>query len=205
MASRVRFFLPLRLHNAFLLALLTCSFIVLPASAKDAGVDIPALKEFVATVSNGDAKALRGVYVQNLMAFTVTQQPANAPGFVSLKNDQVTQFTMASQAGNVGLLAHNYLAGNSFSKLKSGDVVILIYGDGHTESFSISNILRYQAIDPMNAKSDFRDLTSQATLTASQLFDKVYRGGRHVTFQTCIEADGNVSWGRLFVIAEPLK
>jgi len=35
------------------------------------------------------------------------------------------------------------------------------------------------------------------------LFRLVYRGERHITFQTCIEAYGNGSWGRLFVIAKP--
>jgi len=40
-------------------------------------------------------------------------------------------------------------------------------------------------------------------LTAEQLFNRVYRGDRHVTFQTCIDANGDISWGRLFVIAIP--
>jgi hypothetical protein len=40
-------------------------------------------------------------------------------------------------------------------------------------------------------------------LTTEQMFNKAYRGDRHVTFQTCIEANGEPSWGRLFVIATP--
>jgi len=36
------------------------------------------------------------------------------------------------------------------------------------------------------------------------MFDLAYKGDRHLTFQTCIERDGSRSWGRLFVIAEPL-
>jgi hypothetical protein len=35
------------------------------------------------------------------------------------------------------------------------------------------------------------------------MFKRVYFSNRHVTFQTCIEAEGNLSWGRLFVIAVP--
>jgi len=35
------------------------------------------------------------------------------------------------------------------------------------------------------------------------MFDRAYEGGRHVTFQTCIAAEGNSSWGRLFIIAAP--
>jgi hypothetical protein len=35
------------------------------------------------------------------------------------------------------------------------------------------------------------------------MFKRVYFGDRHVTFQTCIEKDGALSWGRLFIIAVP--
>ena len=60
-----------------------------------------------------------------------------------------------------------------------------------------------EALDPTNPYSTFRDLASAERLTAEQLFKKVYRGDRHVTFQTCMEANGDLSWGRLFVIATP--
>jgi hypothetical protein len=203
MASRIRFSQVSRLLSALILALVLCSAFVLPVSAKNTAGAFPSLNSFVESVSNGDANTLRGVYVQDLMAFPIIQQPVDAPGFVSQNNGQLTQFNMAAQAGNVGLLAHNYLAGNSFSGLKSGDVVILVFGDGRTESFSVTGVFQYQALDPNNMHSDFKDLQTQATMSAGQLFDKVYRGERHVTFQTCIEGDGNLSWGRLFVIAEP--
>jgi hypothetical protein len=44
---------------------------------------------------------------------------------------------------------------------------------------------------------------TEETLTAEQMFKRVYLGDRHVTFQTCIKAYGNQSWGRMFVIAVP--
>ncbi len=138
------------------------------------------------------------------MAFSVIQQPAGSPGFVSQEANQLTEFGMAAEAGNVGLLAHNYLAGTSFSGLTNGDVVILVYGDGHTENYLVTNVLQYQALDPYNPYSDFKDLQRQTTLSAAEVFGQVYRGERHVTFQTCIQSDGNSSWGRLFVIAEPV-
>ena len=37
------------------------------------------------------------------------------------------------------------------------------------------------------------------------MFKLAYLGDRLVTFQTCIEAYGNSSWGRLFVVAEPIS
>jgi hypothetical protein len=71
------------------------------------------------------------------------------------------------------------------------------------EYFVIKQTLKYQALQPTSPYSSFRDLTNDENLTAEQLFNKVYRGDRHITFQTCIEANGNLSWGRLFVIAAP--
>jgi hypothetical protein len=111
---------------------------------------------------------------------------------------------MPSQYGNIGLLAHNNLSGKSFSSLAAGQQVRLVYGDGKTETFIITEVMRYQALQPNSPYSSFRNLdTSEETLTAEQMFKKVYLGDRHITFQTCIEAYGNSSWGRLFVIAVP--
>jgi hypothetical protein len=103
----------------------------------------------------------------------------------------------------VGLLAHNNLSGRFFFQLAVGQEVRLVYGDGKVEYFVISKILKYQALQPTSPYSTFRDLTNDEKLTAEQLFNKVYRGDRHVTFQTCMEANGNLSWGRIFVVAEP--
>lgn len=68
----------------------------------------------------------------------------------------------------------------------------------------ITQMLRYQAFQPDSPYSDFRDLSSDEILTAEQMFRKVYTGERHVTFQTCIAANGISAWGRIFVIAEPV-
>jgi hypothetical protein len=117
---------------------------------------------------------------------------------------EITQFGMASQYGNVGLLAHNHLSGNHSPVSQSGQQVRLVYGDGKIETFVITEILRYQALQPTSPYSSFRNLDkTDETLTAEQMFKRAYLGDRHVTFQTCIEAYGNASWGRLFVIAVP--
>ena len=110
---------------------------------------------------------------------------------------------MAEEVGNIGLLAHNYLAGSLYAGLSRGDEVRIVYGDGRVEYFVVKQILQYQALQPSSVHSDFRDLDNNITTSAQDVFRKVYRGDRHVTFQTCIEAEGNINWGRLFVIAEP--
>lgn len=167
-------------------------------------VSLPALTDFSQSVRNGNAKALRGVYVDNVLALPIVQQPSDSPAFVSTNDSEVTQFSMPARYGNVGLLAHNYLSGKLFSSLAIGQQVHLIYGDGRIETFVITEVLRYQALQPTSPYSSFRNLDQdEGTLSANQMFTRAYLGDRHVTFQTCIEAYGNSSWGRLFVIAEP--
>jgi len=175
------------------------------AEEKNPSTLVPDFASFVQSVMDGQADMLRGVYVSGVLAMPVVQQPVGQPGFVSTTDDQLTQFGMAAEVGNVGLLAHNYLAGTSFSMLMPGQQVSLIYGDGHVEFFVVKHILKYQALDPYSPYSDFRNLENSITISAAEMFKQVYRGDRHVTFQTCIEANGNSSWGRLFVIAEPKK
>lgn len=164
---------------------------------------LPDYKNFVEIVRNGEKGVLRGVYVPGVLALPIVQQPVGNPGFVSQKNDEITQFNMAAEAGIVGLLAHNYLSGAIFANLSAGQEVRLVYGDGSVEYFVIDQILEYQALQPYSPTSEFRDLETNVTISAEQLFGKVYRGERHITFQTCIDANGNSSWGRLFVIAHP--
>lgn len=159
--------------------------------------------EFYRWVQNGDASVLRGVYVTDTLALPVVQQPHENAGYVSTQADVTTQFRMASLYGTVGLLAHNYLAGKYFPDLRVGQEVRLIYGDGHIDYFEVSAILKYQALQPSNPYSSFRNLDNDETLTAEELFKQVYSGAQHVTFQTCIQANGDSSWGRLFVIAIP--
>jgi hypothetical protein len=103
----------------------------------------------------------------------------------------------------VGLLAHNTLSGKFFFQLEVGQEVRLVYGDGRVEYFIIQRILQYQALQPNSPYSNFRDLSSDEILTAEQVFRKAYTGDRHVTFQTCIAANGISTWGRIFVIATP--
>lgn len=195
--------------NLFLLLVLVSLLFIKPIPALARASSEPALPtfaNFAQIIQNGEKEVLRGVYVPNILALPVVQQPAGSPGYVSGRNGEATQFSMAAQTGNVGLLAHNTLSGRFFSRLAVGQEVRLIYGDGKVEYFVVTEILQYQALQPTSLWSEFRDLSSPdgKTLTAGQLFERVYSGMRHVTFQTCIEAEGNVSWGRLFILAKPL-
>jgi hypothetical protein len=158
---------------------------------------------FVSSVHNGQAGVLRGVYVPWAFALPVVQQPANNSGYVAPLAEVVTDFRDVKNVGNIGLLAHNFLAGKYFFLLQNGQEVRTVNGDGSVEYFHVTKILSYQALNPQSVSSDFIDLETGERLSAGALFQKVYQGARHLTFQTCIERNGNASWGRLFVIAEP--
>jgi hypothetical protein len=206
MASRFQF---TQLKNGIFASLLVCILICVfafpsQAYAKDVPNTLPALNTFIETVKDGNAAAVRGVYVSNVMALTVVQQPVGYPGYVSTEESVATQFSIAAEVGNVGLLAHNTHAGGLFSNIKQGDLIVLVYGDGHVESFMAESIQRYQALDPLNPYSLFKDMETQTSFTAEELFNNVYRGDYHLTLQTCIENSGNSSWGRLFIVAKPV-
>lgn len=189
-----------------LLALALAVFFMTPGFAFSTGPakePPPSVQDFSQPLRNGEASVLRGVYVSNILALPVVQQPADNPYYVSSHDGEVTQFSTASQYGNIGLLAHNNLSGRSFSKLSIGQEVGLVYGDGKIEKFVITQVLHFQALQPQSQQSKFVNLDDSETLSANQMFDRVYTGSRHLTFQTCISANGNVSWGRLFIVAVP--
>jgi hypothetical protein len=188
------------------LAFVLSTFLIAPGFTPTAGyskIVKSDFRNFYNPIQNGEADVIRGVYVSNTLALPVVQQPDNNPYYVSGHDGEVTQFATASQYGNIGLLAHNNLSGKSFSKLSVGQEVELVYGDGRIEKFVITEVLRFQALQPQSQQSSFLNLDHAETLSANQMFNRVYSGSRHLTFQTCIKANGNMSWGRLFVVATP--
>ncbi len=163
------------------------------------------LEEFKHGVSGGNAGDIRGVYVEDVLALRVVKQPVGKPEFVSSAEGIATQFEMAAGEGVTGLLAHNYVSGRHFFNLTEGQVVNVSYGDGAVKAYQVNRILRFQALEPKNPRSDFINLDTGERLTASGLFKQVYTGSHRVTFQTCIQQGAEDAWGRLFVIAEPVE
>ena len=160
--------------------------------------------EFIQSVTNHEAGVVTGVYVPDLLALPVLQQPTGQIGYVAVQDNIVTQFSLANQYHNVGLLAHNHLAGRMFSQLYTDEDVVLVYGDGTLEHYRIKDIQRYQALEPQSINSEFVDLNNgqNTRLSANDLFNRVYTTPDVVVFQTCIANNGDASWGRLFITAE---
>ena len=166
--------------------------------------DLPSLQAFANEIKTGKAEELVGLYIPEILAAQVTSQPRGDAGFVNPWPNFVTVFSDASKFGSTGLLAHNYLAGQGFSQLKKHQTLNLIHGNGTTSLFVVTEILRYRAQEPNSVTSTFKNLENGESLTASELFLKVYDRPGMVILQTCISAEGNASWGRLFIIAEPI-
>lgn len=183
--------------------------IFLPAISNASGTMVPQAslplteENFALQVNNGDASTIRGVFVADVLALQVVQQPPGSSGYVSSQPGVATQFALAEVYGVTGLLAHNTAAGKDFFNLKTGQEVAVIFGDGARSHYRVVEIHEYQALQPSSAASDFVDLQTGEVLTAGKLFSRMYMGSDHVTFQTCISRDGISSWGRLFVTAQP--
>lgn len=179
----------------------------LPPGGVPLTADLPDLASFAASLKNGQANQVVGVYVAQLFAFPVVQQPAGDDQFVSTADKTVTQYSLPAQYGVVGLLAHNTLSGLDFFGLKNGQEVVLVYGDGRQARYKITGSQRYQALSPTDNHSNFVDLNGPGSQVMSyqQLFDRVYTKSNQLVFQTCFEANGDLSWGRVFYTADPVS
>ncbi len=193
--------------NVSFLALDISLFLYLgfPSSSGTIGSKQPShVSSLQVTEIDNEAGIVSSVSFEDSLVLPIVQQPQGETNYVSSNAGEVTQFSSASQYGNVGLLAHNFLSGKSFSHLIVGQEIHLQYEDGNIENFVVTEILSYQALDPRNPFSSFQNLNNKKeVLSAQEMFERVYEGNHHITFQTCIARNGVSSWGRLFVVAVP--
>jgi hypothetical protein len=160
----------------------------------------------VTRFKRADPATVTGVFVCRVLALDVAQQPIDNPVFVSEKSGTATQFRLAANYGTIGLLAHNTRSGAKFFDLAAGQEVDIVYGDGTIRPYVISEIRHFRALNPDDPYTNFVDLDRDGIyLSSTQVFGEFYEKGDRVVFQTCIDAYGNASWGRLFVIATPVS
>jgi hypothetical protein len=145
------------------------------------------------------------LYLDESTNFKIGQQPPGNINFVTSFPNYVTEYSEASKHGSIGLLAHNYLAGQHFFQIAPGQEIKLGYSDKKTELFLVTEIKKYQALYPNSPSSDFIDLATGERLSAFQLFENIYaEQTSQLVLQTCISANQNLTWGRLFIIAKPV-
>lgn len=167
--------------------------------------DLPSLEAFIPQVIDGQADSVRGLYIPGLIALRIVQQPDGQFDFISYEADTATQFQSPSLFGVIGLLAHNFLSGQSFFQIVPGQLLTIIYGDGQAEDFKVAEIHDYQRLTELDLHSDFQDLANNQTLSADQVFQLYYQGQRHLTLQTCLEKEGNWNWGIRMITAFPVS
>lgn len=165
-------------------------------------VTFPTLTQFISNVANGNSQ-ITGVYVENLMATPVVQQPPGNFEFISNDPNTITQF-MLTTPEVIGLLAHNYLAGKLFFNINIGDSIFIIDGYGGVAEYRVIEIDSYQ-VTKIDGVVKYVDIHEYQELDTAQLFAKYYMGEKHLTLQTCITKDGDPVWGRLFITAIPVK
>jgi hypothetical protein len=164
------------------------------------------LAKFVSEVATGEKDQLTGVFAAFTFAFPIVSQPEQKPAWISGKDGVVTSFSLAGEAGSTGLLAHYERAGKAFYNLKLEQLIQLIYGDGEIKTYRVSEIRFYRALSPSDPLSNFATLDPPGQeLTQEELFDKIYKVSGRLVLQTCLEGKGINTWGRMFVIAEPVE
>lgn len=161
------------------------------------------LRAFVEEVYTGQPNVLTGIFVDGDFEMDIVQQPVSQPGYISSQENAVTDFRMARDYGTIGLLAHNFLAGEAFFQLDVGQTIYLVYGNSEVESFTIVDVKQFQALLPNSPYSNFVDLENSEQVSASDLFYQIYGQEDALILQTCIENNGISTWGRLFIIAVP--
>lgn len=161
---------------------------------------------FISQVMNGNSEQVTGIWLPNLTGLMVEEQPAGKSGFVSDQPDKVTHFQLAADFGSIGLLAHSYLAGAFFNDLELDQTIIIIYGDGSTDKYKITEIRQYQALDPDNALTNFAAIDNGGKkISQEDLFYEIYNHPGRLILQTCILFNNDNQWGRKFIIATKVE
>jgi hypothetical protein len=161
---------------------------------------------FIDQVTNGISEQVTGLWLPNLTGLVVVEQPTGQTGFVSDQPDRVTHFQLAADYGSIGFLAHSYLAGAYFNKLDLNQIITIIYGDGSTDKYKITEIRQYQALDPDNALTDFSSIEGGGKkISQEDLFYAIYNHPGRLILQTCILFNDDNLWGRKFIIATKVE
>lgn len=166
---------------------------------------LPDFAHFASQVVDGQPGAIRGLYVEGLLALRVVDQPPSNIAYVSNHNGTATHFRRAADYGVTGLLAHNHLSGRLFYNLVPGHEVRVVYGDGNFRSYQVMEIHQLQRLNRTDIYSNFVDLSNSETITSSQVFQRYYKGDHHLTLQTCLEGEGYLDWGIYVIIATPIE
>ncbi len=103
--------------------------------------------------------------------------------------------TIAKFVDNV-YIAHNHLAGQYFD-----NNVEITYANGSISEYQESETIILQAIDPYDISKGYTD--GERIYTSDDIHYQIFSKG--IVFATCYNKDGQVGWGRKFIIMKPVK
>ena len=89
-------------------------------------------------------------------------------------------------------IAHNGLAGKYFR-----DNAIIRYSNGETKEYEAVETIILQAIDPYDPATKYTD--GVYVYTSDDIHSRIFTKG-DVTFATCYDFNGQVGWGRKFIV-----
>jgi len=179
----------------------------LPVNERDSVDEVMnvGLENFKAGILNGNADQIIGLYVKECGGFKVIQYPAGSDGSVSPEKGVLTQFLRPASDRVIALLAHNYSSGKLFDSFPIGSQMVVVFGDGHQETYRLREKERYHALNGASSQSDFIELNTGEKQSASELYEHVFGGEPHLTLQTCIQNGDDQDWGRLFLVADRVE
>lgn len=102
------------------------------------------------------------------------------------------------------LIAHNYQSGKNFGDIQVGDSLRYQNQQGEWQTYQVRDVLAFQALSPDSEYSDLK-APDGTIYTTKQIHELLYNHPEYLILQTCIYRDGNLNWGRLFVVATKRK
>ncbi len=103
----------------------------------------------------------------------------------------VDEYSIAKFVDGV-FIAHNTLAGKYFT-----DRATIHYADGQVKEYQAIETIILQAIDPYDPATKYTDGTY--VYTSDDIHYRIFTKG-DVTFATCYDFNGQVGWGRKFIV-----
>jgi hypothetical protein len=110
---------------------------------------------------------------------------------------QVSRFDVPA----LTFLAHIELDGQYFDDIKQDEIIY--YFDKEWAAYQVKEIIVAEASDPYSKYTYL--LIHDLWRPPIETYMLIYGQAGKLILQTCVERHGNYSWGRLFVIAEPIE
>lgn len=147
--------------------------------------------------------------------YNIVQQPPGQEEYVDPNYDVITEFSELSEEEEKQarwFLAHiQGKAGQEIAQLRQGMRIRFEMEGGEVQEYEIAGVVRYQATEPNSSTAPLIEVNENLETIGIPLSNRAVKRGLFglanggIILQTCIENGGNSSWGRIFVVAQPLE